>query len=122
MIEVTSRSMECTLLTSNYSQMPAVVLHYYHASFNNAQILETALLINNRKDLLNFLHSLAKESFYDGLTRPETKWKVVQISNITFYANNLKDAPLGAGASLPSYITNNHGLANVSGDDNLCFF
>ena len=26
MIEVTSRRMECTLLTSNYSQMPAVVL------------------------------------------------------------------------------------------------
>ena len=26
MIEVTSRRMECTLLTSNYSQMPAVAL------------------------------------------------------------------------------------------------
>ena len=26
MIEVTSRRMECTLLTSNYSQLPAVVL------------------------------------------------------------------------------------------------
>ena len=97
-------------------------LRYYHASFNNAQMLETALLINNRKDLINFFNSLAEESFYDGLTRPDTKWKVVQISNITFYANNLKDAPLGAGASLPSYITNNHGLANVSGNDNLCFF
>ena len=47
---------------------------------------------------------------------------MVQISNITCYANNLKDAPFGAGPSLPSYITNNHGLANVSGDDNLCFF
>ena len=43
-------------------------------------------------------------------------------ANITFYANSLKDAPLGAGASLPSYITNNHGLANISGNDNLCFF
>ena len=27
MIEVTSRRMECTLLTSNYSQMPVVALH-----------------------------------------------------------------------------------------------
>ena len=44
---------------------------------------------------------MAEESFYNGLTRPDTKWKVVQISNITFYANSLKDAPLGAGASLP---------------------
>ena len=80
------------------------------------------MLINNRKELLNFFNSLAEESFYDGLTRLDTKWKVVQISNITFYANSLKDAPLGAGASLPRYITNNHGLANVSGDDNLCYF
>ena len=36
--------------------------------------------------------------------------------------NSLKDALLGAGASLPDYITNNHGLANVSGDDNFGFF
>ena len=62
---------------------------------------------------------MAEESFYNGLTHPDTKWKVVQISNITFYVNNLKDAPLGAGAPLPDYITNNHGLANVSGDDSL---
>ena len=80
------------------------------------------MLINNRKESLNFFNSLAEESFYDDLTRPDTKWKVAQISNITFYVNTLKNAPLGAGASLPSYITNNHGLANVSGDDNLCFF
>ena len=40
----------------------------------------------------------------------------------SFYVNTLKDAPLGAGASLPDYITNNHGLANASGNDNLCFF
>ena len=45
----------------------------------------------------------------------------MQITNITFYVNTLKDAPLGAGASLPDYITNNHELAKVSGDDNLCF-
>ena len=47
---------------------------------------------------------------------------MVQISNITFYVNSLKDAPLGVGTSLPDYITNTHGLANVSGGDNLCFF
>ena len=28
MIEVASRRMECTLLTSNYSQMPAVALQF----------------------------------------------------------------------------------------------
>ena len=29
MVEVTSRRMECTLLTSNYSQMPAVALQLF---------------------------------------------------------------------------------------------
>ena len=46
----------------------------------------------------------------------------MRISNITFYVNTLRHAPLGAGAFLPDYITNNHELANVSGGDNLCFF
>ena len=64
-------------------------LRYNHLSYNNAQMLDTALLISNRKDLMDFLNILAKESFYDGLNRLDTKWKIVQISNITFYANNL---------------------------------
>ena len=52
-------------------------------------MLDTALLISNRKDLMDFLNALAEESFYDGLNRPDTKWKIVQISYITFYANDL---------------------------------
>ena len=47
---------------------------------------------------------------------------MVDITNITFYVNHLKDAPLGAPIALPVYIINNHGLRNVSADDNLCFF
>ena len=84
--------------------------------------LGSASQVSNRKELLNFLNSTAEESFYDGLTLPVTKWKVVQIFNITFCVNSLKDAPLGAGAPLPDYILNNHGLANLSGNDNLGFF
>ena len=67
-------------------------------------MLDTTLLISNRKDLMNFLNVLSKESFYDGRSRPDTKWKVVQISNITFYANSLKDVPLGARGTFPDYI------------------
>ena len=94
-------------------------LRYYHSSYNNAQMLVTAL-ISNRKDLIDFFNTLAEESFYDGLSRPDTKWKIVQIPNITFYANNLKDAPLGARVVFPDHIKNNHGLVKVSGDNNLC--
>ena len=34
---------------------------------------------HNRKDSIDFLNVLAEESFYDGLSRPDTKWKIVQI-------------------------------------------
>ena len=94
-------------------------LRYYHLSYNNSQMLDTALLISNCKDLMDFFNVLAEESFYDGLSRPDTKWKIVQISNITFYANNLKDAPLGARVTFPDHIKNNHRLVNVSGNSNL---
>ena len=97
-------------------------LRYYHASFNNSVMMETARLISNRQELIEFLNTLSEESFFEKINRPDSKWKVVDIPNITFYINHLKDAPLGAPISLPDYIMNNHGLRNVSSRDNLCFF
>ena len=84
--------------------------------------MKTALLISNRQELLDFKNSIAEESFIENITRPDTKWKIIQISNLTFYINHLQDAPLGAPIALPDFIMNNHGLANVSAEDNLCFF
>ena len=97
-------------------------LRYYHSSFNNSVMMETARLISNRHELIEFLNTLSEESFFEKINRPDSKWKVVDIPNITFYINHLKDAPLGAPISLPDYIMNNHGLRNVSSSDNLCFF
>ena len=97
-------------------------LRYYHSSFNNSVMMETARLISNRQELIEFLNTLSEESFFEKINRPDSKWKVVDIPNITFYINHLKDAPLGAPISLPDYIINNHGLRNVSSSDNLCFF
>ena len=85
-------------------------------------MLETALLISNRQELQDFLNSISEESVIENITRDDTKWKIIQISNITFYINHLQDAPLGAPIPLPGFIINNHGLANVSAEDNLCFF
>ena len=85
-------------------------------------MLKTALLISNRQELLDFLNSIAEENFIEDITQPDTKWKIVQISNITFYVNHLEDAPLGGAVGLPAFIVNNHRLANVSAEDNLCFF
>ena len=97
-------------------------LRYYHSSFNNSVMMETARLISNRQELIEFLNTLSEESFFEKINHPNSKWKVVDIPNITFYINHIKDAPLGAPIFLPDYIMNNHGLRNVSSSDNLCFF
>ena len=85
-------------------------------------MMETARLISNRQELIEFLNTLSEESFFEKINHPDSKWKVVDIPNITFYINHIKDAPLGAPIFLPDYIMNNHGLRNVSSSDNLCFF
>ena len=46
----------------------------------------------------------------------------MQMSNITFCVNDLKDLSLGAEVMLPECIKSNHRLVNVSGDGNLYFF
>ena len=86
-------------------------LRYYHASFNNSVMMSTARLISNRHELIEFLNTLAEESFFDQINRPDTKWKIVNIPNITFYINHIKDAPLVAPVDLPDYIKNNPWLA-----------
>ena len=85
-------------------------------------MMETSHLISNRHELIEFLNTLAEESFFDKINRPDSKWKIVDIPNITFYVNHIKDAPLGAPIFHPTYIKNNHGLRNVSAGDHLCFF
>ena len=85
-------------------------------------MMSIARLISNRQELIEFLNALAEESFFDKINRPDSKWKVVDITNITFYVNHIKYASLGAPVDLPDYIKNNHGLRNVSSGDNLCFF
>ena len=97
-------------------------LRYYHSSYNNSLMMETARLIINRHELKEFLNTLSEESFFDKINRPDSKWKIVDIPNITFYVNHIKDAPLGAPIFLPNYIKNNCGLQNVNAGYHLCFF
>ena len=48
-------------------------------------MVPTARLISNRQEL---------KEFFDKINRPDTKWRVVNISIITFYVYHLKDVPL----------------------------
>ena len=94
---------------------------YYHAS-NNTLMLDTAVLISNETELNELLANITDESFPDFISRPNTKWRLHQITNLLFFVNHLKHVPLGAPLPLPKFIKYNRGLINVSGDDNLCFF
>ena len=85
-------------------------------------MLDTAMLISNETELNELLANITDESFPDFISRPDTKWRLHQITNLLFFVNHLKHAPLGAPLPLPKFIKYNRGLINVSGDDNLCFF
>ena len=94
-------------------------LCYFQASYNSHLMLEIALLISNKQELFDFLNSIAEESFIENITRPHTKWKIIEISNITFCINHLQDAPLEAPIPLPDFIMKNRRLTNVSAEENL---
>ena len=95
---------------------------YYHSSHNNDQVLDRAVLISNRHDLVDFLNALSEEDFMETLTRSDTKWQIVDITNITFYVTKLKDVALGAPIDLPDNVKFNSGLINFSAEDHFCFF
>ena len=77
---------------------------YYHSSHNNAQVLDRAVLISNRHDLVNFLNALSKEDYMETLTCPDTKWRIVDITSITFSVTKRKDMALGAPIDLPDNV------------------
>ena len=62
------------------------------------------------------------QDFYELVERPNTKWRIVDITNIVFYGNKLLDAPIGRKVELPAYIVNNSGVTALNTGDNFCFF
>ena len=62
--------------------------------------------------------------------RPNTKWSVDQLINVSFFTTKIRGHPIGRGTDLPSYFVENRGLVVLdrnaqtenSYNDNLCFF
>ena len=52
--------------------------------------------------------------------RPDTKWVVHLLTNVTFYVNKLFDHPIGARVVLPVHILKNKAVVGLY-TDNLCF-
>ena len=103
-------------------------LRFFHPSYNNHCVLNTAKLISNSEEMARFLETVSEHDF-ENFDRPDTKWRYLSTTNITFYVNKLRKTVIGSSDSLPDFIINNHGLHSLIADvcgtlyrDYLCVF
>ena len=107
-------------------------LEYYYASRNNEQVFEEPFQIATATDLQQVRESLQKLDVLEWVRqrRPNSKWVVEQVTNVTFFVTKLRGYPMGRGTDLPDYLSKNNGLLPLDRNhqtgkiysDNLCFF
>ena len=105
-------------------------LRYYHSSQNNSRLFDVPHLIRTEEDLETFLDELQGQDILEYIRqqRPDTKWVVHLLTNLTFYVNKLFDHPIGARGVLHDFVLGNQGLVCLVGGsngpytDNVCFF
>ena len=107
-------------------------LQYYYASRNNEQVFEALFQITTAADLQQVREALLNLDVLEWVRqrRPDSKWVVEQVTNVTFFVTKLQGHPIGRGTYLPSYLAENHGLVALDRNhnngkvysDNLCFF
>ena len=105
-------------------------LRYYHSSQNNSRFVYVPHLIRTEEDLENFLGELQGQNILELICqkRPDTKWVVHLLTNVTFYVNKLFDHPIDARAVLLDFFLRIQGLVCLATGshepytDNLCFF
>ncbi len=108
------------------------VLQYYYASRNNNLLFESPFQIATEADLQQVRQTLEDTDILEWVRqqRPNSKWVVEQLTNVTFFMTKLRDHPIGRGKILPHYIVENRGIVPLDRDqhgnrpynDNLCFF
>ena len=104
-------------------------LRYYHSCQNYSRFVYVPHLIRTEEDLKKILDELQGQNILEfiRLQRPDTKWVVHLLINVTFYVNKLFDLPIGARVVLPDFFLRNQGLvcfvvgANGPHGDKLCF-
>jgi hypothetical protein len=72
------------------------VLWYYYSSQNNARFVYVPHLIRTEEDLERFLEELSRHDILEYIRqqRPDTKWVVHLLTNVTFYLNKLIQHPM----------------------------
>ena len=107
-------------------------LQYHHPSANNNLVLEQPFLISSPDDLERLYQQIAEIDYLEWVRqqRPNSKWVVDLVTNITWFITKIRDHPIGRGKYLPGYIVDNIGITpldcNIQTgkpyEDNLCFF
>ena len=107
-------------------------LQYHGPSANNDLVLEQPFLISSREDLERAIQEISDIDFLEWVRqqRPNSKWVVDLVTNITWFVLKLRDHPIGRGKYLPGYIVDNYGIDALESnaktgkpyEDNLCFF
>ena len=107
-------------------------LQYHHPSANNNLVLEQPFLVSNQDDLDRLYQDINNIDFLEWVRqqRPNSKWIVDLVTNVTWFVWKIRDHPIGRGKYLPGYIVENRGLEPLDRnirrgkpyEDNLCFF
>ncbi len=108
-------------------------LRFFHPSNNEGRLFEEPHLIRTQEDFDTALADLEQEDILEWVrqNRPNSKWVVVRITNLTVYITKILNHPIGCSTrNLPSFIKYNRGVYGLLSDpwnfnsfkDNKCFF
>lgn len=72
-------------------------LRYWHPSSNRDRLFERPVLISDVSDYNRFIERLRGVDYIERATRnrPDTKWSMHRLTNITFYVYPITDHPIG---------------------------
>ena len=108
-------------------------MRYFHSSHNEGRLFDTPRLITNPQDFNQAMEDLNHEDILEWVrqNRPNSKWVVVRVTNMTVYVTKILQHPIGcSNRALPSFLKNNKGVCGLVTDpwnfhpfkDNKCFF
>lgn len=108
-------------------------LQYHYASRNNNNVFDEPFQISTFADVQPVNVALRNLDILEWARqlRPNSKWIVDQVTNVTYFVTKVVDHPIGRGkTTLPHYIVENRGIDPLDCDkrtaipyeDNLCFF
>ena len=107
---------------------------YYYPS-QNGLILDEPLVVADEADLQRVLQRMGETDWleYVSQQKPDSKWRIALLTNVTFHLYPMEDRPIGRGnitGQLPKWLVENRRLDALEKDkrtgklyaDHLCYF